>query len=437
MKRAALFLVVISLLPAVCGHVMITEVMYNPVTSESDTEYVELYNQGDAAVDVGGWYLNTTSVQMTLPEGTVIGANKSFLIADEDDAGNWPASWPTPDYALEEITLGNTDSGVQLVDSTGNKVDTVGWGNPAEDLFETSPHPDVTEGMSLARMKVDELYVDTENNFDDFEEQAPTPQSSSSVQQDATEIVIEADVYGYPPHIDSVIITPDDSADLGIQVMPAAGAEKTIRIEAIVTDSDDNIASITADVDGDVYSMEFVEQINITASLYATDLGFMFFKNPGQYDVIVTAEDADGSNDSANTSFEYLSLTAYDIDADYVLFGGMAGAPDEILGDLNMSTAGSPTLKNLGNTPLDFILSGTDLISPLDIITVDNLQYTFLDGDFADVSAGVLGYTEQQVDVNLGTGENMLRELTLKLMIPSSVASGRYSGSLFISGVAS
>ena len=139
-KMLVLLAVAICFIDMVCAQVLITEVMYNPETSESDTEYVELYNQGDADVDISGWKLNTTSVQCTIPEGTSIKSNSSFLIADEDDSGVWPQSWPEPDF-IDEITLGNTDSGVQLIDSKGYEVDTVGWGNPSDVLFEGSPHP--------------------------------------------------------------------------------------------------------------------------------------------------------------------------------------------------------------------------------------------------------------------------------------------------------
>ncbi|MBW2970556.1 lamin tail domain-containing protein [Candidatus Woesearchaeota archaeon] len=436
MKKQVFLIVLLAVLPVVSAQVMITEVMYNPTTSESDTEYVELYNQGSEAVDIGGWYLNTTSVQMSLPEGTTIGVNKSFLIADEDDNGNWPANWPQPDYALEEITLGNTDSGVQLVDNNGGVVDVVGWGSPEAALYETQPCADVAEGNSLTRIQVDGAYVDTDNNILDFEEQAPNPQSSSSFQQSANEIVLQAEVFGMPPNVDSITITPDDSTDLGVQVMPQAGAEKLVTIEAQVTDEDDNVESVSAFVNGVSYPMEFVSALDAATADYKGEISFMFFEAAQLYEVVVRAVDTDGGAHELNDSFEYLSLAAFDVDASQVIFSGQAGSSDEVLGDLNMSTLDRPTVRNLGNVMLDFQLSGTDLSSQLDTIDVSSVEYTFLDNDFTSSLAGVLGYSAMVEEVNLEPGENMLRELTLKLLIPASVASGSYSGSLYLAGVA-
>jgi hypothetical protein len=35
--------------------VVISEIMYNPISGDADDEYVELYNRSSGVVDLGGW----------------------------------------------------------------------------------------------------------------------------------------------------------------------------------------------------------------------------------------------------------------------------------------------------------------------------------------------------------------------------------------------
>lgn len=423
-------MLVVLIVPFVSANVMITEVMYNPETSESDTEYVEIYNQGDTDVDISGWSLHTASEQALLPEGTVIGANKSFLIADEDDNGVWPVSWPEPDYNLEEISLTNSNSGIQLLDSEGVIVDVVGWGDPVPELYEGTPHPGVSEGESLTRKSTDELYTDTDDNSQDFIAAAPSPKNSKTSQENDAVIVLQAVVTGNPPIIGQVTITPDEHTDEGVQVMPNPGATKTVTIQAIITDMDQDLDTVTVNK----IDMSLANQINETSAIYQADLVMEFYDPAGAYSVEVLAQDASGGVTAYNSSFEYLELAAFEIDTDSVLFSGVPGLFHEILGDLNFSTA-NPTVKNLGNVILDFAMSGSDLESDFDTILAENVMYTFLDNDFNSNVAGTLSYTPVQVPVNLQP--NMLRELTLAINFPTGISVGEYYGDLYITGVAS
>ncbi|MFG0282836.1 MAG: lamin tail domain-containing protein [Phycisphaerales bacterium JB039] len=52
--------VCVGLTPAAVADVIISEIMYNPDSDESqpnDVEWIELYNNGDSAVDISGWYI--------------------------------------------------------------------------------------------------------------------------------------------------------------------------------------------------------------------------------------------------------------------------------------------------------------------------------------------------------------------------------------------
>jgi len=168
MKNVLLLLLFV---PFVSANVVINQVLYDPVGTESGGEAVELKNDGSSAVDVSGWILSTESsaADATLPSGTVIRAGETFLIADVGwNASRDNSSWKSADYE-EKITLGNTDSGVALL-KNGTVIDAVGWGDEAgidASLYEGTPAEMAATGNALLRVK------DTDDNSKDFIEAVP------------------------------------------------------------------------------------------------------------------------------------------------------------------------------------------------------------------------------------------------------------------------
>ena len=443
MKKTVFLVLVLLTLPGVLANVLITEVLYNPETSESDTEFVEIFNQGEQDIDISGWILNTTTIQATIPSGTTIKANGYFLIADNDDNNNWPSLWAKPDYSEEEISLTNTNSGIQLLDSDGNLVDVVGWGSPINGLYEGTPHQEVSEGESLSRIKQNSSFVDTNNNANDFSATTPNPsnsnQSNGQVNENGIEISLYATVSGNPPKIDFFNISPDESQEEGIQVLPFPGANKKVLFNVVLTDFDgyDDINNVVVQLQVGTVNLDFDKQLNETSALYTSYFNMSFYYSPGNYSVSVFVDDYSGLNSTSNTSFEYLGIVAFDIDTNNIFFGGSSGSFSEVWGDLDMSTLSNPTIKNIGNLPLDFQISGTDLSSEFDTMGVNNIQYTFLDNDYNNTLSGVLLVEPRIKELNLVPGENQLREFTTRLFIPSGTSVGEYSGRLLLTGLAS
>ncbi|MEM6338008.1 MAG: lamin tail domain-containing protein, partial [Bacteroidota bacterium] len=92
---AAAFLLV----PAAYAQIVITEIMYNPASSESNTQtqYVELYNAGSSAVDISGWQLDDEDADgpNTIPAGTTpIPAGGVALIVGSS-AADFNGAWST------------------------------------------------------------------------------------------------------------------------------------------------------------------------------------------------------------------------------------------------------------------------------------------------------------------------------------------------------
>src|SRR3954470_5668727 len=62
------------------ANVVINEIHYNPDVKTEPAEFIELYNTGSSAVDVGGWTLDS-GVHFTIPAGTNMPAGSYLVIA--------------------------------------------------------------------------------------------------------------------------------------------------------------------------------------------------------------------------------------------------------------------------------------------------------------------------------------------------------------------
>jgi hypothetical protein len=164
-------LLMLLLVPSAVASVVVNQVLYDPINTESGGEAVELLNNGASAVDISGWVLKTESSNSdaTIPAAVVLQPGQAFLIADEGwNANKDDSSWKSADYE-EKITLGNSDSGVALL-SNATIIDAVGWGDAEgieEGLFKGSPAAMVPAGKALLRI------TDTGDNSKDFIETVP------------------------------------------------------------------------------------------------------------------------------------------------------------------------------------------------------------------------------------------------------------------------
>lgn len=110
--------------------VVINEIMYHraPLSTEDgwaerDEEWIELYNRGEEAVDLGGWQL-VDAVAYAFPEGTTL-APGGFLVVARDAAA-LAAAWPEAEIQGDwEGSLSNASDRVLLLDQRGNPADEV------------------------------------------------------------------------------------------------------------------------------------------------------------------------------------------------------------------------------------------------------------------------------------------------------------------------
>jgi hypothetical protein len=161
-----------------------------------------------------------------------------------------------------------------------------------------------------------------------------------------------------------------------------------------------------------------------------------FYDTAGNYTVTFTAYDA-SSNASASTTFEYLSMTAISIDSTALMFtGARPGGSAEMRGDMALSTADSPTIRNTGNTPIDIGIYGTDLTDGAKKIAAENMLYSF-DNDFGGSLAGTIGKTLQTETLGLENGADSIISLGFRLSIPTTTQNGNYTGQVTVVAMSS
>ncbi len=144
MNWRILFLVLIMFSALGLGaDVIINEIMYN--TPGNDNEWVELYNDGEAAVDLEGWWMvddDDAHPALVFPEGYSIPSGGYFTVAVSHHELADPFPF-TPDYdwtSVSEWNLGNGSDTVNLYDPDDNLEDTVTYDDG--DPWPSSPDGD-------------------------------------------------------------------------------------------------------------------------------------------------------------------------------------------------------------------------------------------------------------------------------------------------------
>lgn len=66
--------------PPLARPVVISEIMYNPLSGDSDDEFIEIHNDGEQPLDISGWRF-TSGINFTFPAGTTINSGAYLAVA--------------------------------------------------------------------------------------------------------------------------------------------------------------------------------------------------------------------------------------------------------------------------------------------------------------------------------------------------------------------
>ncbi|MCB9358457.1 lamin tail domain-containing protein [Candidatus Woesearchaeota archaeon] len=392
--------------------IYISEVLYNPFITESGGEAVELYNSGDEAMSLSGYTLATASsiADATFPDSAIIQPGGYYLIADS----NWQEKKDFPTYASadheESITMKNTDSGVALLDESGNVIDAVGWGdknNIDQILYSIEPSNYSDNGYSLKRTSF------TGNNNEDFISAEPELVNSAGLSRDAATGALDLTIHveDLSSYIQNISLPFD--IDNKISIFP--GSVKQILLSF---QSQENLDDIEVSFNGFSASPER----NETHYYYVFSLDF--HTSPGNYSFDILALH-DGTEINSSVSVEILPVMAFSLDLSEINCYDKSCIID---GDDDIYTTDKPTIRNIGNVPLDFNVYADNLTDGSNSLNTDNILFSF---DSSDKNP--LHYEPKLYHVDLQPESTL--PLFLEIDLPSDTVPGDYSTQIIFMGV--
>lgn len=117
--------------------IVISEIMYNDVSKTDSLEYFEVYNNGAATANLGG-YAITEGVVYTFPAGTTLDAGKYLVIAKDSALVN-AVFGITGTHQWISGGLKNSGEDICILNTAGDTIDYV-------DYSDSSPWPDEADG---------------------------------------------------------------------------------------------------------------------------------------------------------------------------------------------------------------------------------------------------------------------------------------------------
>lgn len=148
MKKTILtFSCFLCFLLSIHAQMVITEIMYNPPPSGTDTlEYIELYNNTNGPVNISGWHF-TEGVTFTFPANTTVPANGYVVVTENLDY--FSARFPAVTAFLWDGALTNSGEDVKLTTADSSQVvDLV-------DYLNAAPWPTEANGMGASLVLCD------------------------------------------------------------------------------------------------------------------------------------------------------------------------------------------------------------------------------------------------------------------------------------------
>ena len=195
--------------------VIINEIMYNPDGKEPDGEWIEIYNENNYSVNIGGWYISDDKNfnnpggegSYRFPNNVTIDKHGYMVIANRGTSFISKYGF-YPDYEIinsttnvttlieisKGLTLSNSGDDIHIFDEKGKEVDKVWYGNGGDE-GKSYAAIGVKEGHSLARFKNVNTNI-PKNDF--YDNSLPSPK-----QENIGKVSIKIDVYpNYLPKIE-------------------------------------------------------------------------------------------------------------------------------------------------------------------------------------------------------------------------------------------
>ena len=177
--------------PAPTGGVVISEVFYDTPGTDSDEEWIELFNAGGTTIDISGWTItdnNGTGSTYTYPGNASLAPGTFYTVAS-DRKGFKKLYSKNADKFASIPALNNGGDALVLKDGSGTIIDAVAWEGGASSGIPTgwgsTSNPSSVTGSSIVRA---DIFVDTDS-FSDWTTASgngnPNTQSDGAVSSEA------------------------------------------------------------------------------------------------------------------------------------------------------------------------------------------------------------------------------------------------------------
>lgn len=430
--KILLILLAILLVPAFVSAVLISEVYYDPILHQRGGEAIELFNPLNESVDISNYTISTkmSAQAVIIPHGFSIPANGYFLIGDEDfSIKKDNESIPEADYE-SKITLGNTNSGIALYYNE-QMIDAVGWGNPdliGEGFYIGIPSNGANKGYSIQRIQ------NTQDNSIDFISALPDLKNrffGNNIEQYSNTISFLIQILDYNSYFSEIFIFDEDELEEGNQIIPNPGDKKIFLVNATIIDNHDNIQEVWVNLNERRFNLTLISNIN-NISKYQGEIEIDFYESPQNYTLTFMNLNNYNLTNSMNGTFTYLPMIALDIDTLNLECEIPQGQECKIKGDINMNTPNNTTIQNLGNTNLNFKITGTTPISENLSLPLNTIRYSF-NSNFENMK----NLTEEGNinEVNLNPGSYSVTPLSFSIKAPINSKEGNYISEILITGV--
>ncbi len=320
--------------------IVIRQVQASPI------ERVQLENDGDTAVILDGLVIATEASMKDSELKGVIPPGGFFTIGDSGAD------------LIDKISLYNTDSGVALMNGS-EILDAVGWGNI------TGIKTGLWQGTPAQNPKEESLIRVSKNKDNSKDFIISPPDFSSNI------IKVNVTVPEIKPPTISSIITSDDSAKTGTQILLVPGSKKSLSVNIM----GENLLEVSAEIAG------INSQLNVSKNIATGNIDIPFTTPPGNYELT-----ARSGSTTKSINVEILSLISIDVSKRLV----NASASDVILATRGIAIDIFPKATNKGNIPLNIkiyrnsIASDRGILNPGETTTI---EFDLVPGDVYIVGA--------------------------------------------------
>ncbi|MBI4447617.1 lamin tail domain-containing protein [Candidatus Woesearchaeota archaeon] len=414
MKKTMLIPIFLVLMIKLAMAITINEVMYAPnqTSSETDTEWVEIYNNDTYAINLANWKIdgyNFDDVGVAPQEYIVIA--RELIDGNDTDLDSFESVWGNNDGVWNE-----SDGNYKALDGyfalTNN--DTIIITNENNTIIEWLSY-DSSFGAYNNGRTLEKINVTSDNSPTNWGESlitggTPGKTNSLTPKEGTTEIKLLVEVVNPKPKINSVNITPDDGEKNGTQILPEAGSNKTVSIRVEATAWANNTEAY-ATFKGERLNLTKKAVVNSSTSIYELQIAMAYFEEPKKYALNITLKEGDYEV-TEETSFDYLPLLATIFNKDQLSF--FQTTPGTASNEENI------TLSNAGNVLVDFEISGTNINAEKGEITVDAIEFAL------NKFWQPLSLTPQLLNLNLSPKNNT--DLTFRVNLPSNIQPNSYLG---------